>query len=175
MVELSVREESGIMTKVWNRRVVGFIVALSIFTYHSMMYDHLMPIFFEDKRSFDNNHAATLLSSIESSGGLGLSLRDVGMIMAVNGVITLFIQGVIFPIAVERVGVYKLFLFLPSYNLSCMQLSLCYSLSPNLWSFPPFMSASRSAISSPSHSTLYSSFSLKRLLHHLAHWARSTA
>lgn len=95
--------------KVWNKQVVGFIVALSIFTYHSMTYDHLMPIFFEDERSSIVTLAGES-SSIFSSGGLGLSLRSVGLIMAVNGLIALFIQAVVFPIAAERVGVYKLFL-----------------------------------------------------------------
>ncbi|KAG6003064.1 hypothetical protein E4U21_002417 [Claviceps maximensis] len=110
-IETLVREKLGSTSnKVWNKRVVGFIIALSLFTYHSMTYDHLMPIFFEDGRSIDHNRVASLLSVFTSSGGLGLSLRDVGMIMAVNGVIALFVQAVIFPIAAERVGVYKLFL-----------------------------------------------------------------
>lgn len=43
-------------------------------------------------------------------GGLGLSMNAVGMIMAVNGVIALFIQAVVFPIAAENIGVYRLFL-----------------------------------------------------------------
>ena len=94
--------------KIWNKQVVGFIIALSIFTYHSMTYDHLMPIFFEDERS--SVHTLADSASLFSSGGLGLSVRSVGMIMAVNGLIALFIQAVIFPIAAERVGVYKLFL-----------------------------------------------------------------
>ncbi|GJN66938.1 hypothetical protein PCL_12786 [Purpureocillium lilacinum] len=94
---------------IWNKRVVGFIIALSIFTYHSMTYDHLMPIFFEDDRA-STAAMASIPSLFKSSGGLGLSLRDVGMIMAVNGVIALFVQAVIFPLAAERVGVYKLFL-----------------------------------------------------------------
>lgn len=105
----SAQEKPGLSAKVWNKRVVGFIIALSIFTYHSMTYDHLMPIFFEDKRNLDHS-VASFLSAFTSSGGLGLSLRDVGMIMAVNGVIALFVQAVIFPVAAERVGVYKLFL-----------------------------------------------------------------
>ena len=109
--EMSSQEKSGLVAKVWNKRVVGFIVALSIFTYHSMTYDHLMPIFFEDDRVANINPGhAGLLSIFNTSGGLGLSLRDVGMIMAVNGVIALFVQAVVFPIAAERVGVYKLFL-----------------------------------------------------------------
>lgn len=97
------KTESALPT--WNKRIVGFIVALSIFTYHSMTYDHLMPIFFEDDRA----STAALVTS-KFSGGLGLSLRDVGAIMAVNGVIALFVQAVIFPLAAERMGVYRLFL-----------------------------------------------------------------
>ena len=105
-------EKSFFTVPTWNKRVVGFIIALSIFTYHSMTYDHLMPIFFEDERA--SLAFSTLKvgpsSPFYSPGGLGLSLRDVGMIMAVNGGIALFVQAVIFPLAAERVGVYKLFL-----------------------------------------------------------------
>lgn len=99
--------------KVWNKRIVGLIIALSIFTYHSMSYDHLMPIFFEDERAEALSLVASKAPSwspFYSPGGLGLSLRSVGMIMAVNGCIALFIQAVIFPFAAERIGVYKLFL-----------------------------------------------------------------
>ncbi|PHH76794.1 hypothetical protein CDD80_1206 [Ophiocordyceps camponoti-rufipedis] len=98
-------EKTELAAPTWNKRIVGFIVALSIFTYHSMTYDHLMPIFFEDDRA----STAALVSS-KFSGGLGLSLRDVGAIMAVNGAIALFVQAVIFPLAAERMGVYRLFL-----------------------------------------------------------------
>jgi MFS family permease len=96
--------------KVWNKRVVGFIAALAIFTYHSMSYDHLMPIFFEDDRVSALVGQDVGIFPFYSPGGLGLSLRAVGMIMAVNGVIALIVQAVIFPIAAERVGVYNLFL-----------------------------------------------------------------
>ncbi len=105
-------EKSLFCVPLWNKRVVGFIIALCIFTYHSMTYDHLMPIFFEDER------ASTLLSALKvgssspfySPGGLGLSLRQVGLIMAVNGGIALFVQAIIFPLAAERFGVYRLFI-----------------------------------------------------------------
>lgn len=102
-------EKKPFTVKIWNKRVVGFIIALCIFTYHAMTYDHLMPIFFEDKRAL----TSALLGSdsiFYSPGGLGLSLRSVGMIMAVNGVIALFVQAVIFPIAAAKIGVYRLFL-----------------------------------------------------------------
>ncbi|KAI9171231.1 Major facilitator superfamily multidrug transporter mfsB [Paramyrothecium foliicola] len=96
----------------WNKRIVAFIIALCIFTYHSMTYDHLMPIFFEYDRAhiMDFITQATSPSFLYSPGGLGLSVRSVGMIMAVNGLIALFVQAVIFPIAAERIGIYRLFL-----------------------------------------------------------------
>ncbi|RDA91665.1 hypothetical protein CP533_0049 [Ophiocordyceps camponoti-saundersi (nom. inval.)] len=99
-------EKTESAAPIWNKRVVGFIIALSIFTYHSMTYDHLMPIFFEDDRA----SMVSAASPLKFSGGLGLTLRDVGGIMAVNGAIALFVQAVIFPLAAERVGVYRLFL-----------------------------------------------------------------
>ncbi|RDA82936.1 hypothetical protein CP532_0385 [Ophiocordyceps camponoti-leonardi (nom. inval.)] len=99
-------EKTQSIAPIWNKRVIGFIIALSIFTYHSMTYDHLMPIFFED----DRTSMVSAVSPLKFSGGLGLTLRDVGGIMAVNGAIALFVQAVIFPLAAERVGVYKLFL-----------------------------------------------------------------
>jgi hypothetical protein len=101
-------------SSIFGKRIMALIIALSIFTYHSMTYDHLLPIFFEDDKATSNSvslfGSAASLGPFYSPGGLGLSLRAVGMIMAVNGVIALFVQAVIFPIAAELVGVHKLFI-----------------------------------------------------------------
>lgn len=43
-------------------------------------------------------------------GGLGLSVQSVGLIMAVNGAIALFVQAVLFPIAAEKIGIFRLFI-----------------------------------------------------------------
>ncbi|KFA60228.1 hypothetical protein S40285_07729 [Stachybotrys chlorohalonatus IBT 40285] len=102
-------EKTASSISIWNKRIIGYVVALCIFTYHSMTYDHLMPIFFEYERG-PALQVTGHLSPFYSPGGLGLSVRSVGMIMAVNGIIALFVQAVIFPITAERVGVYKLFL-----------------------------------------------------------------
>jgi hypothetical protein len=105
------KEATDVPAKTWNRRVVGFIVALSIFTYHSMTFDHLLPIFFEEKRA---GAAETIKGAsifpFYSPGGLGMTLRDVGMVLAVDGGIALFIQVFIFPWAVQKLGTYRLFL-----------------------------------------------------------------
>ncbi|POS80658.1 MFS transporter [Diaporthe helianthi] len=94
-----------------DKRIMAVVISLSIYTYHAMCYDHLLPIFFEDDRA-----VADSISSVASSsllyfpGGLGLSIPAVGMIMAVNGAIALFIQAVVFPIAADRIGVFRLFI-----------------------------------------------------------------
>ncbi|AEO60613.1 hypothetical protein MYCTH_85648 [Thermothelomyces thermophilus ATCC 42464] len=108
---------------VFCKRIMAVVISLSIFTYHSMTFDHLLPIFFEDDRA--PTSGATVHASLRalsglgvprnsllySPGGLGLSMQAVGVIMAVQGAIALFMQAIVFPLAAERVGVYRLFLF----------------------------------------------------------------
>ena len=83
------------------------IVSLGIFTYHSMCYDHLLPIFLQDERVDDISALAT--SPFDLPGGLGLSTKTVGLIMSVNGIFALFIQGVVFPLVADKLGVWKVF------------------------------------------------------------------
>lgn len=122
---------------IYNKRIITLVVALSIFTYHSMTYDHLLPIFFEDKRVDVNSLSSnTLLASANpfySPGGLGLSMQTVGMVMAVNGAIALFVQAVIFPIAAAKLGVFRLFI------LSTVFQPLPYVIAPLLVCVPESM------------------------------------
>lgn len=96
---------SGTGQKVFTKRVVMLIVALGVFTYHSMTYDHLLPIFFQDERTGD----ITISSLSNLAGGLGLSIQQVGVIMSINGIIALFVQAVVFPLAAARLGVWRVF------------------------------------------------------------------
>lgn len=104
------RQEKEKNPKIFTKRIVALIIALGIFTYHSMTFDHLLPIFLEDDRA--NMETVSILISTKSlvSGGLGLSVRTVGVVMSVNGAIALFVQAFIFPLAAERLGVFRLFL-----------------------------------------------------------------
>ncbi|KAL2263768.1 hypothetical protein VTK26DRAFT_5175 [Humicola hyalothermophila] len=121
-------------TSIFCKRIMAVIVSLSIFTYHSMTFDHLLPIYFEDARPSPRSlsaAAATLSSSGVGGGGLGLTLQSVGLIMAVQGVIALFMQAVVFPLLAERVGVYRLFLFVTVLH------PLAYLVMPLLAYIPP--------------------------------------
>ena len=103
---------------VFSKKIMAVIVSLSIFTYHSMTFDHLLPIFFEDDKVSASQPFGIfkVLSPFYSPGGLGLSLQSVGMIMAVQGVIALFMQAVVFPVMAEKVGVYRLFILITVFH-----------------------------------------------------------
>jgi Major Facilitator Superfamily len=103
----SLSEKSTDSCKWFTWQVAMLTVALGIFTYHSMCYDHLLPIFFQDDRG--NELTVASLSLFRIPGGLGLSTKQVGMIMATNGLIALFIQGVVFPFAAEKLGIWRVF------------------------------------------------------------------
>lgn len=92
----------------FTRQVIMLIVALAIFTYHSMTYDHLLPIFLQDKNTRGTPGVGS--SDFSIPGGLGLSTRTVGLIMSTDGVIALIIQSLIFPALAQCLGVWKLFI-----------------------------------------------------------------
>ncbi|KIV89554.1 hypothetical protein, variant 2 [Exophiala mesophila] len=96
-------------TQPWlTRKVATLTIALALFTFHSMCYDHLLPIFFQDESV--NQVSVLAASPVHIPGGLGLTVQTVGIIMAVNGVIALFMQAVVFPIAAEWLAIWRLFI-----------------------------------------------------------------
>jgi hypothetical protein len=97
--------------KVFTKNVIALIIALGVFTYHTMSYDHLLPIFLEDDQGTRETISAIANGSpLNVPAGLGLSVQQVGVIMSVNGMIALFVQAVIFPLVAERFGIYRLFI-----------------------------------------------------------------
>ncbi|OJI97746.1 hypothetical protein ASPVEDRAFT_59392 [Aspergillus versicolor CBS 583.65] len=90
----------------FTRSVVMLIVALAIFTYHSMTYDHLLPIFLQDQRGDPSLDG----SALTFPGGLGLSTKTVGLVVSSDGIIALIIQSLIFPALAQCLGVWKLFI-----------------------------------------------------------------
>ncbi|KAF2852387.1 MFS multidrug transporter-like protein [Plenodomus tracheiphilus IPT5] len=100
---------SSTTEKPFNINVIIFVLALGTFTYHSMTYDHLLPIFLQDKRA-DGDMNASELSSAGLSGGLGIPIQNVGIILSINGVIQLAIQAIVFPLLADFLGVWRLLL-----------------------------------------------------------------
>ena len=94
--------------KAFTWRVTMLVVALAIFTYHSMTYDHLLPIFLQDENA--RGPSVGHSSPFDIPGGVGLSTRTVGVIMSTDGIIALVIQSLIFPALAQWLGVWRLFI-----------------------------------------------------------------
>ncbi|CAO2647123.1 Nn.00g080450.m01.CDS01 [Neocucurbitaria sp. VM-36] len=89
--------------KTFNRTVVMVILAMAIFAFHQMAFISILPVYILDEPTS---------TGLDFKGGLGMTLHDVGAFLAINGFITLFVQGFIFPIFVEWAGVWKSFVWM---------------------------------------------------------------
>lgn len=109
--------------KTFNFTVIMVTVALVIFSYHQMAFCTLLPTHLLDKPLQPRGQ-------LDLVGGLGYTVHDVGVYLAVNGIIGLFIQGVIFPLFVDRIGVWR------SFVLMIIFYPCAYVLNPFLSAFP---------------------------------------
>ena len=105
-----------------SHRILLLITGLALYLYHSMAYDHLLPIFLQDSSS--PYSTSTFPSPLAS--GLGLSTHTVGLVMSVNGLIALFIQAVVFPLLTSYLGLFTTFLVI-------------ITLHPIVYLLPPFL------------------------------------
>jgi|TARA_R110002003_G_scaffold219_8_gene16521 hypothetical protein len=89
--------------KTFNKTVVMMILSMALFAFHQMAYISVLPVYILDE---------PVKPGLDFAGGLGMTLHDVGAFLAINGFITLFVQGFIFPIFVEHVGVWNSFFWM---------------------------------------------------------------
>lgn len=111
--------------KAFNFAVVMLIISLVLAASHQMAFGAIFPIYLLDSPSHEAN---AYLSSrrLDLTGGMGFSLHDVGGYLAASGFIALFSQGVLFPIIVEKMGVWLSFL------VPVVVYPLCYIIIPFL-------------------------------------------
>ena len=126
--EASIHSSDPTEPKVFTRKVVMIVVALGFYTYHSMTYDHLLPIFLQDEAPPSSHHPH---SPFDIPGGLGLSIQTVGLIMSVNGLIALFIQAIIFPLFASWLGIF------PTFVTVTIIAPIAYFIVPYLAFLPP--------------------------------------
>ncbi|KAL7627711.1 hypothetical protein AAE478_001905 [Parahypoxylon ruwenzoriense] len=107
----------------FNFTIVMVTAALVLVSYHQMAFSTLLPTHLLDKPAATPGH-------LDFVGGLGYTVHDVGVYLSVNGILGLFIQGVIFPIVVDNVGVWK------SFVLNIVLYPLAYVVMPFLSAVP---------------------------------------
>ncbi|KAI0388003.1 MFS general substrate transporter [Hypomontagnella monticulosa] len=88
--------------KAFNFTIIMVTIALVLVSYHQMAFCTLLPTHLLDK-------PASPPGEIDLIGGLGYTVHDVGVYLSVNGILGLLIQAIIFPIFVDKVGVWKSF------------------------------------------------------------------
>lgn len=110
--------------KAINFAVIMLIIPLVIGAFHQMAFGAILPIYLLDEPSY--NSTTSHQPHLDLTGGMGFSLHEVGIYLAVNGFIALFIQGIIFPPLVEGAGVWLSFL------ISTIMYPLCYMVMPFL-------------------------------------------
>lgn len=82
--------------RAFNYTVIMITIALLLVSYHQMAFCTLLPTHLLDRPAAPHGH-------LDFWGGLGFTVHDVGMYLAVNGFLGLLIQGFIFPIFVDKV------------------------------------------------------------------------
>ena len=120
--------------KTFSKQVILLVVALGIFTFHSMTYDCMLPIFLQDDREMIWAESSGL--GLRINGGLGLSTRAVGGIMSINGVIALFVQGALFPVIAGWLGIWKTFIVVTVLHPIAYILVPYIVLLPDVWIYP---------------------------------------
>jgi len=99
-----------------------------------MTYDHLFPIYLQDKRVREVSAFGVTPSVF--AGGIGLSTQDVGLIMSVDGLIALFIQAVVFPLLADHLGVWKLTVFVTIGHPVSYFIVPCLAIVAEKWVYP---------------------------------------
>lgn len=157
------RQQEGILLpqrpeKAFNFAVVMLVISLVLAASHQMAFGAIFPIYLLDPPSYNASAVVNLASGprLDLTGGMGFTLHDVGGYLAASGFIALFSQGVLFPIIVERAGVWFSFL------LPVLIYPLCYIIIP-------FLSLLRSGATSTGESWvlplgIYTSLFLQNLL-----------
>jgi hypothetical protein len=113
----------------FNYTIIMLTIALVIIAYHQMAFGTLLPTYILDKPS-------EVRGRLDLHGGLGYTVHDVGTYLAVNGVMGLLIQGLIFPAFVAKMGVRRSFF-------------LMILLYPTAYMINPFLSALPVSLVSP--------------------------
>ncbi|KAI5868401.1 MFS general substrate transporter [Durotheca rogersii] len=109
--------------RTFNSTIVMVTVALVLVSYHQMAFGTLLPTHLLDR-------PARAPGRLDLVGGLGYTVHDVGVYLSVNGLLGLFVQGVVFPAFVGRVGVWA------SFAVNVALYPLAYLLMPFLSAAP---------------------------------------
>ncbi|KAK5937324.1 hypothetical protein PMZ80_010330 [Knufia obscura] len=94
----STKEDRG-LASTFTKQVAYVILGYGILAFHSVSFDALMPIMLSEKPS---NTTPSL--PFKFTGGLGMSTKSIGFMLAVQGVYSMIAQLWFFPVIVKKLG-----------------------------------------------------------------------
>ncbi|RKF79179.1 putative membrane protein [Golovinomyces cichoracearum] len=94
------------ISKIFTRNIIINIACFGILAYHTMTLDSMMPIFLSYPKP--HNQSSWKLP-FKFSMGYGLSTKEIGMILSVQGIYSMLVTLCIFPTLVRRFGAMRLF------------------------------------------------------------------
>ncbi|KAL4909861.1 hypothetical protein BDW74DRAFT_44967 [Aspergillus multicolor] len=106
-IEKQMTGQSSGKPKAFTKQVIFNIIGYGILAYHSVSFDQLMPVFLSTPES--SNEDAVL--PFKFTGGLGLSTKTIGLMLAVQGVYSMIAQLWLFPFVVRHFGTLRTFRF----------------------------------------------------------------
>lgn len=113
----------------FNFTIIMLTVALVLVSYHQMAFATLLPTHLLDRPAAPRGH-------LDLIGGLGYTVHDVGVYLSINGVLGLLIQGLIFPLFVDRVGVWYSFIWMVVLYPTCYVVLPFLGALPASWQSP---------------------------------------
>ncbi|KAL4799132.1 major facilitator superfamily domain-containing protein [Aspergillus venezuelensis] len=106
-IEKQMAGQSGGKPKAFTKQVIFTIIAYGLLAYHSISFDQLMPVFLSTPKS-DNANAVL---PFKFTGGMELSTKTIGFMLAVQGVYSMIAQLWLFPFVVRHFGTLRTFRF----------------------------------------------------------------
>ncbi|KAF7593815.1 hypothetical protein BBP40_010749 [Aspergillus hancockii] len=105
-VEKQMKDEKCGTSKAFTKQVIFNIIAYGILAYHSVSFDQLMPVFLSTPKS-----EGDVTLPLKFTGGMGLTTKTIGFMLAVQGVYSMIAQLWLFPFVVRHFGTLRTFRF----------------------------------------------------------------
>ncbi|KAI0159651.1 major facilitator superfamily domain-containing protein [Xylariaceae sp. FL1272] len=120
------RDDEEYKGPTYNFTIIMLTICLVIIAWHQMAMGTLLPTYMLDLPLKPRGQ-------LDLIGGLGYTIHDVGIYLAVNGAIGLLIQGLIFPIFIDKVGVWHSFIWMVILYPICYVILPFVSALPGAW------------------------------------------
>lgn len=98
-VESAQKTENKGLNATFTRQVILVIIGYGILAFHSVSFDALMPVLLSEAPSQEPSKMP-----FKFTGGFGMSTRDIGFMIAVQGIYSMIAQLFFFPIIIRKIG-----------------------------------------------------------------------